>query len=127
MSQASGKADRERRGTGRNTHLLDIVVAQRAAVFELLAGEDQSLLVRRDALLVLDLGFDIVDRVRGFDLERDGLAREGLDEAVVCVCVRSCLPEFVSPNFQRPRGRMGRGALGAMLGKELTSALDDGQ
>ena len=36
--------------------LLDVVVAQRAPVLELLAGEDQALLVRGDALLVLDLG-----------------------------------------------------------------------
>ena len=61
--------------------LLDVVVRQRAAILELLAGEDQTLLIRRDALLVLDLGLDIVDRVRRFDLERDGLAREGFDEA----------------------------------------------
>ena len=60
--------------------LLDVVVAEGAAVLELLAGEDQALLVGRDALLVLDLGLDIVDRVRGLDLEGDGLAREGLDE-----------------------------------------------
>ena len=32
--------------------LLDVVVRQSAAVLELLAGEDQALLVRRDALLV---------------------------------------------------------------------------
>ena len=36
--------------------LLDVVVAESAAVFELLSGEDQSLLIGRDALLVLDLG-----------------------------------------------------------------------
>jgi hypothetical protein len=35
--------------------LLDVVVGQRAAVLQLLAREDQALLVRRDALLVLDL------------------------------------------------------------------------
>jgi hypothetical protein len=33
--------------------LLDVVVRERAAVLELLAGEDEALLVRRDALLVL--------------------------------------------------------------------------
>ncbi len=32
--------------------LLDVVVGERAAVLELLAGEDQPLLVGRDALLV---------------------------------------------------------------------------
>ena len=45
--------------------LLDVVVRERAAVLELLACKDQALLVRRDALLVLDLGLDVVDRVRG--------------------------------------------------------------
>ena len=29
---------------------------------------------------VLDLSFDIVDRVAGLDIQRDGLAREGLHE-----------------------------------------------
>jgi hypothetical protein len=41
--------------------LLDVVVGKGAAVLELLAGEDQALLVRGNALLVLDLGLDIVD------------------------------------------------------------------
>ena len=62
--------------------LLDVVVGQSPTVLQLLAGEDQPLLVRRNALLVMDLGLDIVDRVGRLDLERDGLAREGLDEAI---------------------------------------------
>jgi hypothetical protein len=40
--------------------LLDVVIGKSAAVLELLAGEDQALLVRGNALLVLDLGLDIV-------------------------------------------------------------------
>jgi streptomycin 6-kinase len=44
--------------------LLDVVVRQGAAVLQLLAGEDEALLVRRDALLVLDLGLNVVDGVR---------------------------------------------------------------
>jgi hypothetical protein len=40
--------------------LLDVVVGKGAAILELLAGEDQTLLVRGNALLVLDLGLDIV-------------------------------------------------------------------
>jgi hypothetical protein len=40
--------------------LLDVVVGQGAAILELLAREDQALLVWGNALLVLDLGFDIV-------------------------------------------------------------------
>ena len=31
---------------------LDVVIRKRAAIFKLLAGEDQALLVRRDAFLV---------------------------------------------------------------------------
>ena len=54
--------------------LLDVVVGQGAAVLELLARENQALLVRGDALLVLDLGLHVVDRVRGLDFEGDGLA-----------------------------------------------------
>jgi hypothetical protein len=56
--------------------LLDVVVRQRAAVLELLAREDQPLLVGRDALLVLDLGLDVLDRVRRLDLEGHGLTCE---------------------------------------------------
>jgi hypothetical protein len=63
------------------THLLDVVVGQGSAILELLTSEDQSLLVRGNALLVLDLGLDIVDRVGGLDLKGDGLARQGLHEA----------------------------------------------
>jgi hypothetical protein len=43
--------------------LLDVVVGQRAPILELLASEDQALLVRWDAFLVLDLALDIVDGV----------------------------------------------------------------
>merc|ERR1719231_1756592 len=43
--------------------LLDVVVLEGAAVLELLAREDQALLVRRDSLLVLDLGLDSLDGV----------------------------------------------------------------
>ena len=60
--------------------LLDVVIRERAPVLELLSGEDQTLLVRRNALLVLDLRLDVVDRVRGLNLKRDSLARQGLDE-----------------------------------------------
>ena len=79
--------------------LLDVVVGEGTAVLQLLTSEDQTLLVRRDTLLVcgivrwgnfeidcsvvlrtLDLGLDIVNGVRRLHLEGDGLAREGLDE-----------------------------------------------
>merc|ERR1712156_795897 len=60
--------------------LLDVVVGEGPSVLELLASEDQPLLVRGDALLVLDLGLDVLDGVRGLNLKGDGLASQGLDE-----------------------------------------------
>ena len=54
--------------------LLDVVVREGPAILELLAGEDESLLVRGDALLVLDLGLDVVDGVGRLHLEGDSLA-----------------------------------------------------
>ena len=62
-------------------YLLNVVVAQGSAIFELLAGKDQTLLVGWDAFLVLDLGFNIVDCVARLNFKGYGLAREGLDEA----------------------------------------------
>merc|ERR1712013_924702 len=41
--------------------LLDVVVGEGAAVFELLTSEDESLLIGRDAFLVLDLSLHVVD------------------------------------------------------------------
>merc|ERR1719266_2932174 len=60
--------------------LLDVVVGKSPSILELLASEDQPLLVWGDSLLVLDLGLDVLDGVRGLDLEGDGLASQGLDE-----------------------------------------------
>merc|ERR1711962_1097032 len=59
---------------------LDVVVGESPSVLELLSSEDQPLLVRGDSLLVLDLGLDVLNAVRGLDLEGDGLASESLDE-----------------------------------------------
>ncbi len=65
-----------------DAHFLNIVVAQCAAIFKLLSGEDQTLLIRWNALLVLDLAFDIVDGVARLHLEGDRLAGQCLHEAV---------------------------------------------
>lgn len=43
--------------------LLDVVIGEGATVFELFTSEDEALLVWWDALLILDLGLDVVDRV----------------------------------------------------------------
>ena len=59
---------------------LDVVVRQGSAIFELLSSENESLLVGRDAFLVLDLSLHVLDGVVGFDVQGDGLSRKGLDE-----------------------------------------------
>ena len=60
--------------------LLDVVVAEGSAVLELLAGEDEALLIGGDSLLILDLGLDVVDSVGRLDVESDRLAGQGLHE-----------------------------------------------
>jgi len=60
--------------------LLDVVISKGATVLKLLSGEDEALLIGRDAFFVLDLGLDGLDGVGAFDIEGDGLASEGLDE-----------------------------------------------
>jgi len=65
--------------------LLDVVVRKSAAVLELLAGEDEALLVGRDALLVLDLGLHVLNGVAGLHIESNGLACKGLDEDLHCL------------------------------------------
>ena len=60
--------------------LLDVVVGQGAAVLKLLSGENEALLIRGNALLVLDLRLDVVDGIRRLDLEGNGLSRQGLDD-----------------------------------------------
>ena len=59
---------------------LDVVVRQGAPIFQLLAGEDQPLLIWGDAFLVLDLSFNIFYGVTGLHLKGDGLASQGFDK-----------------------------------------------
>ena len=75
--------------------LLDVVVGKGSTILELLAGEDQSLLVGWDAFLVLDLGLDIVDGIGGLDLEGDGLA--------VVANAKSCPISMVELPLESPR------------------------
>ena len=60
--------------------LLDVIIGQSPSVLQLLASKDETLLVWGNALLVLDLGLDVFNGVRGLNLEGDGLASQGLDE-----------------------------------------------
>jgi len=60
--------------------LLDIIVIQSASILKLLSGKDEALLIRRNAFLILDLGLDIVDSIRGFHLKGDSFACESLNK-----------------------------------------------
>merc|ERR1712223_1464666 len=60
--------------------LLDVVVGEGPAILKLLTSEDQPLLVWGNALLVLDLGLDVPNRVGRLDLKGDGFAGQSLDE-----------------------------------------------
>jgi len=59
---------------------LDVVVGKSAAIFKLLAGKDEPLLIGRNPFFVLNLGFDIFNAVRWFNFQRDGLAGQRLDK-----------------------------------------------
>ena len=59
---------------------LNVVIAQRSAIFKLLSGKDKTLLVGGNSFLVLDLGLDVVNCIAGLNIESDGLPRESLDE-----------------------------------------------
>ena len=90
--------------------LLDVVVGEGSTVFELLASEDESLLVGRDALLVLDLSLDVVDSIRWLDLESDGLAGESFDEnlhfaLLVCLLILIKLALLIS-DFRTTRSEL---------------------
>merc|ERR1711972_228847 len=60
--------------------LLDVVVRQGSSILQLLTSEDQTLLLRGDAFLVLDLCLHVGDGVVGLDVQGDGLSRQRLDE-----------------------------------------------
>merc|ERR1712225_199143 len=60
--------------------LLDVVVLQSAAIFQLLAGENESLLVWGNSFLVLDLGLHVLNSVALLHIKSDGLTSEGLHE-----------------------------------------------
>ena len=83
---ASEGLDEDLHATSKTEHemegglLLDVIVGKSAAVLELLAGEDEALLVGRDTFLILDLGLHVVDGVGWLDLKSDGLTSESFDE-----------------------------------------------
>ena len=62
----------------KSAFLLDIVIRKRLSFFQLLACKDESLLIRRNAFLVLNLLLHVLNRVRGFNIEGNSLASKCL-------------------------------------------------
>jgi len=60
--------------------LLDVVVRESSAIFELFSCEDKTLLVRWNALLVLNFGLHVGDSIRGLNIQRDSLSSKSFDE-----------------------------------------------
>ena len=60
--------------------LLDVVVGKGAAILQLFASEDQTLLVGRDSLLILNLRLHIFDSVGRLNFQGNCLTREGFHE-----------------------------------------------
>ena len=73
-------SSREPESKVQGTLLLDVVVGEVASVLQLLAIKHETLLVRRNPLLGLDLGHDILNSVRWPHLQSNGLASDILDE-----------------------------------------------
>ena len=59
---------------------LDVVISKSSSIFELFSCENESLLIWRDSFFVLDFGFNILNRIRRFNIECDGFTSKSLDE-----------------------------------------------
>ena len=60
--------------------LLNVVVGKATSILKLLAGKDETLLIGRNAFLILNLLLYHLNRVTRLRLQRNGLACQGLDE-----------------------------------------------
>ena len=60
--------------------LLDVVIRESTTILQLLSGEDQALLIRRNFLLVLDLGLGILNAIGGLDIKSNGLSGKSLNK-----------------------------------------------
>ena len=67
---------------------LDVVVGQGAAIFQLFARKNQTLLVWWDAFLVMDLGLNILNGVGRLHLQGDCPASRGLQEDLYLVSAK---------------------------------------
>jgi hypothetical protein len=88
--------------------LLDVVVGKGTTILKLLASEDEALLIWGNTFLVLDLLLDVFDGVGRLNLEGNGLASQGLDENLHCVCL------FVTVEKKKKKSRSFNGLVGSL-------------
>lgn len=74
----------QRKSQVQGGRFIDVVFCQSATILQLFARKSQTLLVRRNALLDLDISVDVFGGVAGLNLEGDGLSSQGLTE--ICIC-----------------------------------------
>merc|ERR1712228_828714 len=60
--------------------LLDVVIRESSAIFQLFSCKDQPLLIWWDSLLVLNLGLNIFNRVRRLNFQSDSLSSKSLNK-----------------------------------------------
>lgn len=60
--------------------LLDVIIGQRATIFELLSGEYQTLRVRRNALPLLDFSLNTFNEVGRLNVKGESVTAQVLDE-----------------------------------------------
>merc|ERR1711942_83000 len=63
-----------------STLLLDVVIREGAPVFQLLPSEDQTLLVRRNSLLILNLSLNVFDSIVRLNFQSNSFPGERLHE-----------------------------------------------
>jgi len=60
--------------------LLDVIIWKSAAILQLFASKDETLLIWRNTFLILDLSFDIFNSIRWLYLKGDSFTSQGFDE-----------------------------------------------
>merc|ERR1719445_2360997 len=60
--------------------LLDIIISKSSTIFQLLTSENQTLLVRRNTFLVLDLLLHIFNCVTRFNIQSNSFTSQSFDE-----------------------------------------------
>ncbi|KAL5709441.1 hypothetical protein ACHQM5_020132 [Ranunculus cassubicifolius] len=60
--------------------LLNVIISKGTSIFQLFPGKDEPLLIRWNPLLILNLGLDIINRVRALNLQCNSLPCQSLDK-----------------------------------------------